>query len=79
MKKSLLALALLAATGAYAQSVTLYGVADVAYNNDVKKDTAGKKNRNQQPDHQRRFHQPFGFQGRARYRAGLESQFRDGI
>lgn len=43
MKKSLLALALLAATGAYAQSVTLYGVADVAYNNDVKKDTAGKK------------------------------------
>ena len=43
MQKSLLAVALMAATGAYAQSVTLYGVADVAYNNDIKKDTAGKK------------------------------------
>lgn len=43
MKKPLLALALMAATGAFAQSVTLYGVADLAYNNDVKKDTTGKK------------------------------------
>jgi predicted porin len=43
MKKSILSLALLAATGVYAQSVTLYGVADLAYNNDVKKSTAGAK------------------------------------
>lgn len=44
MKKSLLALAVLAAGAAHAQSsVTLYGVADVGYNNDVKKSATGAK------------------------------------
>ena len=39
MKKSLVALAALAATSAFAQSVTLYGIADVSYGN--KQHTAG--------------------------------------
>ena len=44
MKKSLLALAVLAAGAAQAQSsVTLYGVADVGYNSDVKKSSTGAK------------------------------------
>lgn len=44
MKKSLLALAVLAAGAAHAQSsVTLYGVADIGYNNDVKKSATGVK------------------------------------
>jgi predicted porin len=44
MKKSLLALAVLAATTAQAQSsVTLYGIADVAYNNSVVTSSAGVK------------------------------------
>ena len=44
MKKSLLALAVLAVTGAHAQSsVTMYGIADVAYNNSVVTSSAGVK------------------------------------
>lgn len=44
MKKSLLALAVLAAGAAQAQSsVTIYGVADVGYNSDVKKSSTGAK------------------------------------
>lgn len=44
MKKSLLAMAVLAATAAHAQSsVTLYGIADVAYNNSVVTSSAGVK------------------------------------
>ena len=44
MKKSLLAMAVLAVTGAHAQSsVTMYGIADVAYNNSVVTSSAGVK------------------------------------
>ena len=46
MKKSLIALAVLASTAAFAQttpSVTVYGNADIGVNVDNKTDTTGKK------------------------------------
>lgn len=75
MKKSLLTLALLAATGAYAQSVTLYGVADVAYNNDVKKSSAGVKTETNDVITNGLSTSRLGFKGDREIGSGLKANF----
>ncbi|PUE46419.1 hypothetical protein B9Z47_13815 [Limnohabitans sp. 2KL-1] len=75
MKKSLMTLALLVATGAYAQSVTLYGVADVAYNNDVKKSTAGVKTETNDVITNGLSTSRLGFKGDREIASGLKANF----
>ncbi len=75
MKKSVLALALLASTGAFAQSVSIYGVADVSYNNDIKKDTTGKKTETSDLITNGLSTSRLGFKGEREIGAGLKAGF----
>jgi predicted porin len=79
MKKSLLTLALLAAGSAFAQSssssVTLYGIADVAYKNDVVKAKDGAKTETSNMIADGASASRLGFKGERDIAAGLKANF----
>jgi predicted porin len=76
MKKSLLALAVLAATAAQAQSsVTLYGIADVAYNNSTVTSFAGVKTQTNDFITNGLSASRLGFKGERDIASGLKANF----